>query len=166
MLKKIVNIKEDSLQFTESQYNDKFKSKSVSLSKMLSAQKLGYRLVTVEPGFRAWPYHSHRVNEEMFFILEGQGIVRIGEDVFPIQQGDVIAALPGGHEVAHQIINNSDEPITYMCVSTMEQPDVTEYPDSGKFGVFVGTAPGGSNKERTFTFFGRESGGIEYWEDE
>ena len=41
---------------------------------------LHYNLTAVPPGKRAFPFHNHRVNEEMFFILEGTGEVRIGCD--------------------------------------------------------------------------------------
>jgi len=166
MTKKIVNIEDPSLTLTERQHNEKFKARTVDLSGLLPAQKLGYRVVHVDPGYRAWPFHSHRVNEEMFFILEGQGLVRIGEESFSITKGDVICAPAGGTEHAHQILNNSDNTLSYLCISTMEAPDVMEYPDSGKFGVFVGTAPGGPSEERTFSFFGRESSAVSYWDDE
>lgn len=166
MSNKIINIYDHSLEFTETSYNDKFKSKSVSLSALVDAQKLGYRLVKVEPGYCAWPFHNHRVNEEIFLILDGQGVVRVGKETFPVKSGDIISAIPGGAEFAHQIINNSDNMLTYLCMSTMIEPDVIEYPDSGKFGVFVGAAPGGSKEDRTFTFFGRESNAVDYWEDE
>ena len=166
MINNIINIKSDTLEFIENENNEKFKARTVSLSNLIQAQKLGCRLVKVDPGYRAWPFHSHRVNEEMFFVLSGQGIIRIGEQSFPIKEGDIIAAPASGPEGAHQIINNSDQEITYLCVSTMVQPDIMEYPDSDKFGVFVGAAPGASGEKRTFTFFGRKSAGVDYWEDE
>src|SRR3954449_7072410 len=34
----------------------------------LGAKKLGYNLTAVPPGKRAYPFHSHRAREEMFFI--------------------------------------------------------------------------------------------------
>lgn len=166
MTKKIVNIKDPTLTLTERHHNEKFKAHTIDLSCLLPAKKLGYRVVKVDPGYRAWPFHSHRVNEEMFFILEGKGLVRIGEESFHITEGDVICAPAGGPENAHQIINNSDDTLSYICISTMEAPDIMEYPDSGKFGVFVGAAPGGPGEDRTFSFFGRESSAVSYWDDE
>src|SRR4051812_25616368 len=75
------------------------------LAPRLGAQKLGYNLTAIPPGKRAFPFHNHRVNEEMFFILEGSGEVRIGDTTHPVRQGDVIACPAGGKEAAHQFIN-------------------------------------------------------------
>jgi uncharacterized cupin superfamily protein len=32
----------------------------------IGAQKLGYNITVLPPGKRAFPFHSHRVSEEMF----------------------------------------------------------------------------------------------------
>ena len=61
----------------------------------IGAQKLGSRLVVVPPGKRAWQFHLHHANEEMFVILTGTGTLRYGEDRFPLREGDVVAAPPG-----------------------------------------------------------------------
>ena len=99
----------------------------------IGAQKLGYNLTVVPPGKRAWPFHNHRVNEEMFFVLEGEGEVRIGDDSFPVRKGDLIACPPGGPETAHQLANTSaDQDLKVLSVSTMEYPEIVEYPDTGK----------------------------------
>src|SRR5262245_18324217 len=56
----------------------------------LGAQKLGYNVTALPPGKRAFPLHNHRVNEEMFFILEGEGEIRIGATRRPVRRGDFI----------------------------------------------------------------------------
>jgi uncharacterized cupin superfamily protein len=40
------------------------------IAPLIGAQKLGYNLTVVPPGKRAFPFHNHHVNEEMFFIIE------------------------------------------------------------------------------------------------
>src|SRR6185503_15594798 len=55
-----------------------------AISTKIGAQKLGYNLTIVPPGKRAFPRHSHRVNEEMFFIIEGEGEVRVGKESYPV----------------------------------------------------------------------------------
>ena len=42
----------------------------------IGAQKLGYSFFTVPPGKTAFPYHNHVGNEEMIYIIEGDGILR------------------------------------------------------------------------------------------
>jgi uncharacterized cupin superfamily protein len=132
----------------------------------VGAQKLGYNLTVVPPGKRAFPFHVHRVNEEMFFVLEGEGEVRIGPDKHAIRAGDVIACPPGGPERAHQIINTSTAELKYLAVSTRMSPEIAEYPDSGKFGVLAEFPPDGDGKPQGFRFVGRPDGGVDYWEGE
>ena len=108
------------------------------ISDNIGAKKLGYNLSIVPPGRRSVPFHSHHNQEEMFFILEGSGILRFGDTEYPIGPDDVIACPPGGPEVAHQIINTGSVPMRYLAVSTKEEVEVVEYPDSGKVGAFVG----------------------------
>ncbi|KHT57723.1 hypothetical protein RJ44_14950 [Alteromonas macleodii] len=166
MSEHIININSAELEFIETSYGEKFRVRSAPLASLVGAKKLGYRIAELEPGYRAWPFHSHHVNEEMFFVLNGIGKVRIGQFEYTIKTGDIISAPPGGAEHAHQIINNSNSTLRYLCVSTMEQPDLMEYPDSGKFGVMAGSAPGGAKNQRTFSFFGKTDAEVSYWEGE
>lgn len=66
-------------------------------------KSLAVSITAVPPGKRAFPFHNHRTNEEMFFVLEDEGEVRIGKSCCPIRSGDVIACPAGGPETAHQI---------------------------------------------------------------
>jgi uncharacterized cupin superfamily protein len=105
----------------------------------IGAEKLGCTLVVVPPGKKAWPYHLQYANEEMFVILEGTGTLRHDGETFPIKAGDVIATPVGK---AHQILNTSDAELRYLAISTMIEPDIAEYPDSGKRAMIAGAPPG------------------------
>lgn len=50
-------------------------------------------------------------------------------------------------------------------ISTMVEPDVTVYPDSEKFGVFVGGPPG-SNAERSLHGYYPLDADVDYWDGE
>src|SRR5215468_10226447 len=93
----------------------------------LESKMLGFNVAVIPPGKRAFPYHAHRGNEEMFFVLEGEGSVRIAGETHRIRQGDFIS-LPPGRDSAHQIVNDSKAPLRYLAVSTMELPEIVEYP--------------------------------------
>lgn len=112
-----------------------YDSMCASLTKGTSAQKLGCSIDTVAPGQRSCPYHFHHVQEEMFIVLQGQGTLRVAGEMLPISAGDVIT-IPCGPEYPHQIINTSDADLEYLSISTQEDPEVCEYPDSGKIGTF------------------------------
>ena len=127
---------------------------------------LGYSLIETAPGCRATPFHNHRYNEEMFLILEGHGSVRIGSERYPVRAGDVVACPAGGPETAHQIENTSDKPLRYLAISTTKEPDVVDYPDSGKFLVTgLVSADDGARAER-FRFMGRPETSLGYWDGE
>lgn len=144
----------------------RFDARMGQVGPRLGAQKLGYNVTAVPPGKAAFPFHCHRVNEEMFFILEGSGEVRIGTVTHPIRQGDFIACPPGGPDSAHQIVNTGSTELRYLAVSTKLSPEIAEYPDSGKFGVLAEFAPGPDGKPRGFRFVSRENLSVDYWEGE
>ncbi|HTJ80116.1 MAG TPA: cupin domain-containing protein [Polyangiaceae bacterium] len=135
------------------------------IGSVVGAQKLGYNLTVVPPGKRAFPRHAHRVNEEMFFVVSGTGEVRIGDETFPIREGDVIANPPGGAESAHQIINTGTIELRYLAVSTKLSPEIVEYPDSKKFGV-AAEIVGADGKKDLFRFIGRAGESVPYYDGE
>jgi len=147
-------------------HGEKFEASYGHIAPLVGAHLLGAGLHVVPPGKRAWPYHNHHVNEELFVILDGEGVVRVGDTETPIRAGDVIGAPPGGKETAHQIINTSTKELRYLCVSTMIKNEVVEYPDSGKVVAYVGKAPGGEDSALTFYYRGRLGPSAEYWDGE
>jgi uncharacterized cupin superfamily protein len=104
----------------------------------LPGRKIGCGIDIVPPGKRACPYHFHYAQEEVFVVLEGQGTLRVAGEMIPIRAGDVVS-IPPGPEYPHQIINTSDAPLKYLSLSTLEFPEVCEYPDSGKYLAFTRT---------------------------
>lgn len=63
------------------------------------------------------------------------------------------------------MINDGAEPLQYLMLSTMIEPDVAVYPDSEKFGVFVGGAPGDPDPKTIYGFY-RLDDDVDYWESE
>ncbi len=139
MPKPFVNLSD--VEFDDVEDNDYYTSKRARFSASIGARKLGYNLTELPPGKAQCPFHSHRAEEEMFLILEGEGELRFGDQRYPIRKHDVIACPTGGADVAHQIINTGRTPMRYLSLSNVEEVEVCEYPDSNKVGVFAG-APG------------------------
>ena len=138
-----------------------------AISGKIGAQKLGYNLTVLPPGKSAFPRHSHRVNEEMFFILEGEGELRVGDARYKVKQGDVIACPPGGPETAHQITNTAATgELKFLAVSTKFSPEIGEYPDSGKIGVFGEFHHVPGEKPYGVRFVTRAGESVDYWEGE
>ena len=149
---KVVNVGE--LKLEHFAKGDRFESASVRIGPLLGAKDLGYSYDVVPPGKRSCPFHSHRGEEEMFFIVRGRGTLRYGSETRKIRAGDVICCPTGGPETAHQIVNDSDAELAYLSVSTMRAAEICEYPDSGKVGAF------GNGMRPHMT---RVDAGIDYW---
>lgn len=163
-MRRVINLDEVKLdRFT---HGDKFETLDGAVGPQVGARQLGCSLNVVPPGKRAYPFHCHHVNEELFVVLQGSGSVRIGDREFPIRAGDVIGAPAGGRETAHQIVNTSGEELRYLSISTMIPTEVVEYPDSDKVAVHVGSAPGEDPGARTFSFRGRLGPKLDYWDGE
>jgi uncharacterized cupin superfamily protein len=65
----------------------------------------------------------------------------------------------------HRVINDGDDTLRYLALSTMNEPDVTVYPDSDKIGVYAGSAPG-SDDPRSVAGYYRRDDDVDYWLDE
>jgi uncharacterized cupin superfamily protein len=133
---RVVNL--DQLALEHFAKGEQFASESVRIGPLLGAKDLGYSYDVVPPGKRACPFHSHRGEEEMFFVVRGEGLLRYGSETRKIRAGDVICCPTGGPETAHQIVNDSEAPLAYLSVSTRMSAEICEYPDSGKIGAFGG----------------------------
>jgi len=151
---RVVNIED--LKLEHFAKGDKFECNAVRIGPLLGAKDLGYSYDVVPPGKRSCPFHSHRGEEEMFFIVKGEGTLRYGAETRKIRAGDVICCPTGGPESAHQIVNASDADLAYLSISTMLPAEICEYPDSGKVGAF-----GGGVRHMT-----RAGDSVDYWTDE
>ena len=145
---------------------EQYQAKLGAIASKIGGNKLGYSLTILPAGKKAFPFHNHRVNEEMFFVVEGEGEFRYGKKRYPIKRGDVIACPPGGPETAHQIINNSKNDLKYLGVSTRLSPEIAEYPDSEKFGILAEYGPNPYGKQQHFSYVGRGKKSLNYWDGE
>lgn len=138
--------------------------KRKQLGEAAGGDDLGCSLYELPAGKRSWPYHYHTANEEAIYVLAGEGTLRCDGETATISAGDYVnfaADASGGH----RIINDSEGPLRYLAVSTMTEPDVTVYPDSEKFGVYVDSPPGG-REERTLEGYYEQDADVDYWDDE
>lgn len=162
MSKLIMNL--DELEYTEFGKGEKFLAERAPVSDNIGASKLGYAVIRLKPGKRAWPYHAHYVIEEMFYVLEGEGTLRHAGEEYPIRAGDFICS-PADPGQPHQIINTSDKSLTYIALSTNDHTDVFLYPDSGKYGVWHGKSRNPRDPEN-FLVFARRETAVDYWDGE
>ena len=138
----------------------KYDAHGVRLAKGTAARKLGASFDILQPGKITCPYHLHHAQEEMFVVIEGTGTLRVAGELLPLKTGDVVF-IPAGPEYPHQIINTSNAPLKYLSISTMETPEICEYPDSGKY-----LAEGSLDRSEPFEMIARKGASLDYWEGE
>lgn len=142
-----------------------FRADRKRLSRAAGARLLGYSLYRVAPGDRMWPYHFQHVNEELFFVRRGYGELRTPDGARALRPGDFVLCPPGPGG-AHGLRNTGDGPLEILALSTMEEPEISEYPDSGKIYVLVGAPPGGDAAARTVDLLFRRRDAVDYLDGE
>ena len=162
--KHVVN--QEDLDWVESAHGEKFASARKQLGAPAGGQMLGCSLFRLAPGKTAFPAHTHFGNEEAVYVLAGTGTMRLGDERVPVSTGDYIAMPLAGP--AHQLINDSDASLEYLCMSTMVRTEVVYYPDSDKIGAITGSAPGGKKEDRLLGGFNlfRKSAQVDYYDGE
>ena len=132
--RRIINI--DAVGLEDAGNGKCFRGKKARLGSGIGSTGLGCTLVVLAPGEKAFPMHRHHILDELFYIVAGEGEVRLDGETLPVRVGDVIAN-PAGKE-AHQIVNSSNAELKYLAISTMGEADIVEYPDSGKLALAAG----------------------------
>ena len=126
------------------------------LGAAVGSKGLGVSWFELQPGKKAFPLHFHLANDEAVFVLEGEGVLRLGEEEQPLRAGEFVAFAPG--PPGHQIINRSQAPLRYLAISTMREPEVAVYPDSKKVGVIA--------RGQGFSSVHRQGDAVDYYEGE
>ncbi|HET9481808.1 MAG TPA: cupin domain-containing protein [Candidatus Polarisedimenticolia bacterium] len=155
-------INERDVEWSEKSHSGRFGFRRRQLAAATGASKLGCSLYEIGPGRTSFPHHYHCANEEAIFVLEGSASLRLASGEVPIGPGDYVT-LPVGAGGAHQVVNRSNAPVRYLCLSTMIEPEVSVYPDSDKVGFFAGSAPGGALEKRTIEGFVPLAARVDYF---
>ncbi|MCL0070529.1 cupin domain-containing protein [Dehalococcoidia bacterium] len=82
--------------------------------KNTDAQRLNLAQVNIDEG-RAAQLHLHRQTEEIYFILEGQGEVTIGENAYSVSQGYAVLIPPG---CVHTIKNSGRTTLQLLAINS------------------------------------------------
>jgi uncharacterized cupin superfamily protein len=134
-----------------------WRSKDAWVGARIDAELIGGSMYELEPGDRLWPYHTHHANEEWMIVLRGTPMLRTPEGERELEEGDVVC-FRRGKDGLHQVRNGTAVPIRVLMLSSMNMPDVVEYPDSGKVGAR------GAAGERIL--LGRPGPILDYWDGE
>ena len=78
------------------------------------AQTVDYRISCYQP--RGYvEVHSHKIQEQIYHVLEGEGLMQVGEERRVVRRHDVIFITPG---VKHAIYNTGLTDLVFIVVTT------------------------------------------------
>lgn len=90
----------------------------------------------IPPLKSAYPYHYHHKDEETFYIISGEGLLKTPEGERKVAAGDLLF-FPANENGAHKLTNTSStENLVYLDFDVVHDLDVAVYPDSNKIGVW------------------------------
>ncbi len=101
-----------------------------SLGDAAGLKNLGIHMMTVAPGDRSSEYHCHRYEDEAIYVISGRGTAVIGDERYALGPGDFM-----GHpidRVAHEMINDGNEPLVCLVIGQRLAQDISDYPRKGK----------------------------------
>jgi uncharacterized cupin superfamily protein len=104
-----------------------------NLGRAAGSISTGIQHVEVAPGKYSTAQHCHSVEEEIFVILDGEGVVVLGEEETAVRPGHVIAR-PAGTGVAH-VFRAGAGGLTYLAYGVRDPADICFYPRSNKIAI-------------------------------
>lgn len=98
--------------------------------------KCSANFVELEPEKYAYGYHYHEENEEVFYIIHGEALVKTQQGNLHLKEGDVIC-FPANINGSHVISNPSKtEKLIYLDVGTANKPDIVHFTGTN-FGMII-----------------------------
>jgi uncharacterized cupin superfamily protein len=101
----------------------------------LGAKLWGGTLYELAPG-ESLSYHWQVGEEEWLVAVGGRPTLRTPEGERTLEPWDA-AVFTRGPAGAHQVRNDSGEPVRFLMLSTVSDPEVVIYPDEGRTGVIA-----------------------------
>lgn len=98
---------------------------NTNLAEQLGASKLAARVWRLPP-YSANTWHKHVEQEELYFVLEGTGRIRVGADSLTIPQyGAVLVAPP----VLRQVFNDTGDEVLWLIVAAPRTEEIKSSTD-------------------------------------
>ncbi len=85
---------------------------------------------TLQPGSRS-DRHWHEEEDELLYVVSGETTVIEEDGPHTLHPGDA-ACWPAGVANAHQVVNRSGAPCSYLILGSRAIPDVVHYPERGE----------------------------------
>jgi uncharacterized cupin superfamily protein len=99
----------------------------------------GVNLTQLTPGAASALLHSHSQEDELVYIISGTAVLILDTTEFTLQAGDC-CGFKAGSGKAHQLVNRSDDVVTFLEIGNRAADDEVEYPNDD---LKLATAPDG-----------------------
>ena len=104
---------------------------SLHLSEAGGLAQFVAHLQTLQAGSRSSDRHWHEEEDELLYMLSGEATVIEEDGSHLLRPGDA-ACWPAGTANAHQVVNRSGAPCSYLILGSGAVPDVVHYPERGE----------------------------------
>ncbi len=98
------------------------------LGDLFGLNNFGVNLTRLAPGAMSALRHSHAVQDEFIYILQGHPLLITERGETPLQPG-MCAGFRAGMGDAHHLVNRSDAEVVYLEIGDRTPGDVATYPD-------------------------------------
>ena len=99
------------------------------LGDVFGLTNFGINLTHLDPGAVSALTHWHSVQDEFVYVLQGVATVAFGDMEYELEAGDCIG-FKAGTGIAHQVVNRTGEPVTYIEVGDRSPGEKGEYSDA------------------------------------
>ncbi|MBK9657815.1 MAG: cupin domain-containing protein [Rhodanobacteraceae bacterium] len=118
---------------TGSLYPEPFRSRVLprekrALGDAFGLTAFGVNLTVLHPGAESSMRHWHTHEEELIYILDGE-VVLVTDAGEQVLSPGMVVGFRAGDPDAHQLVNRSDRPATYLEVGGRDPRDAASYPD-------------------------------------
>ena len=86
------------------------------------AQLIGLQNLTVHmlQSGKGSDYHQHKTKEQLFYFTKGRGKMNLDDELYDVREGDAVHVPP---PTKHQVINDSDEWLEHLIITTIIDPE-------------------------------------------
>jgi uncharacterized cupin superfamily protein len=111
-------------------WNPRSQITGYQMAKATGLKRTGVNLARIGAGKESFVYHSHWLEEEWIYILEGRGIARIDGADYEVGPGDFMAFPTPG--VAHHLRNPYERELVYLMGGENREAEISDFPELGK----------------------------------
>jgi uncharacterized cupin superfamily protein len=97
------------------------------LGEVFGLSNFGVNITHIDPGSISALFHTHAVQDEFIYILEGTPTLIFGDKEFQMKSGECMG-FKAGTGIGHQLVNRSSKTVAYIEVGDRTPNERVEYP--------------------------------------